>query len=131
MTSDRISIACQMQLLLEHTAAPNKRPSTIATLARAMGLSQQTLQNILQGRIDNPRLDTLRVLCQFYGISLDYFDLPTEERCRHYLAAKQLTSAAPVMQHIQRETHDLTEQGQRNILSALEWINAASPSQKS
>lgn len=129
--SDHISIARQMQLLLEYTPEPNTRPSTIDSLAEALGITQQTLQNILHERIDNPRLNTLKALCQFYRISLDYFDLPTEEKCRHYLAAQQLKQAPVAVQLIENETHNLTGKAQRNVLSALKWISAAFPSKKS
>lgn len=125
--NERISIARRMKLLLEHTPNPHTRPSTVIGLAEAIGLTQQTLQNILHERIDNPRLNTLRALCGFYKISLDYFDLPTEETCRHYLAAQQLKTAPMMIHQIDHETHSLTERGQHNILSSLEWMNAASP----
>ena len=95
-------------------------------LARAIGLTQQTLQNILHQRIDNPRLNTLRALCVFYEISLDYFDLPTEETCHHYLAAQQLKLAPSIIHQIDHETRGLTAKGHRNILAVLEWMNVAS-----
>lgn len=128
--SEMLAIGRQMQLLLEYTPEPNTRPSSIAALADVLGLTQQTLQNILHGRIDNPRLNTLKALCQFYGISLDYFDLQSEDQCRHYLAAKQLKAAPPVIQQIDHETQTLTGKAQNNILSALEWMTAAFPSRK-
>jgi transcriptional regulator with XRE-family HTH domain len=122
MTNKPISIARQMRLLLDYTREPNTRPATINDLARAIGLTQQTLQNILQERIDNPRLFTLRALCVYYGISLDYFDLKTEELCRHYLNAQQLKLASPLIQQIQDESTSLIALSRRNILATLEWM---------
>jgi hypothetical protein len=124
--SETITLARQMRMLLEHKCDPNGRSMSVADLTREIDLTQQTLQNILHQRIDNPRLNTLRVLCVFYGISLDYFDLPTEEMCYHYLAAQQLKLAPSIIHQIDHETRCLTAKGQRNILAVLEWMNVAS-----
>jgi transcriptional regulator with XRE-family HTH domain len=125
MTSKPISIARQLELLLNTTLPLDTRPMTVKDAATAIGVTQHTLLNILHGRIDNPRLFTLRSLCVFYGISLDYFDLPTEEQCRLYLARQHLRTASPLVQKIYAESDDLKPGGYRNILSALKWIRAA------
>ena len=131
MTSKPISIARQMELLLNTTQTSDTRPMSVKDVAMAIGVTQHTLLNILHGRIDNPRLFTLRSLCVFYGISLDYFDLQTEDQCRRYLARQQLKTASPLVQKIQAETHDLKPRGYRNIVSALKWIRLASPFKRS
>lgn len=121
MTMTDVSVARQLHLLLEHTAEPNTRPYTITAVAEMIGITAQTLLNILHARIENPRLNTLRPLCRFYGISLDYFNLKTEEACRAYLYAHQLKHSPVLIQQIQAEADRLTEQGHRNILAALHW----------
>jgi hypothetical protein len=76
----------------------------------------------VNGRSDNPFLNTLRGICEFYKISLDYFDCVSEDECLHYLAEQQLKLASPIVQQIQTVTSHMTPQSRRNILSALEWV---------
>lgn len=126
-TNEPISIARQLEMLLDTTRKSDTRPLAVKDVATAIGVTQHTLLNILHGRIDNPRLFTLRSLCVFYGISLDYFDLQTEDQCRRYLARQQLKTASPLVQKIEDETHHLKPRSHRNLLSVLNWIKAASP----
>ncbi len=120
--NDTMTLARQMQLLLEHTHDPSGQPITASELARAIGLAEQTLLNIVHGIIDNPRLHTVRAVCVFYRISLDYFDLQTEEQCRQYLAARHLKLASPLLQQIHVESTSLIGKARDNILSMLSWI---------
>jgi transcriptional regulator with XRE-family HTH domain len=115
-------VARQVQLLLAHTPQPNTEPYTLLAVAQAIGVSKQTLSNIVNGRSDNPLISTLRGLCEFYNISLEYFDCVTEDECLNYLAAQQLKVAPPLVQQIHSVTSHMTPRGRRNILSALEWI---------
>jgi len=120
--SEPISLARRMQLLLNSTREPNGQPTAVTDLAAAIGVTPHTLLNIVHGRIDNPRFLTLRSLCVLYGISLDYFQLKTEEECHQYLATQHLKVDTPLVQQIQDETLTLEPKGHRTIMSMLEWI---------
>ena len=120
--SDWMPVARQFQLLLAHTPKPNMPPYPLIAVAQAIGVSQQTLSNILNGRSDNPLLSTLRGICEFYNISLDYFNCVNEDECLSYLAEQQLKAAPLLVQQIETVTSHMTPQGRRNILSALEWL---------
>lgn len=122
--NETITLARQMQLLLEHTRDPSGRPITATELAREIGLAEQTLLNVVNGTIDNPRLHTVRSVCVFYRISLDYFELQTEEQCRQYLASRHLKVASPLLQQIHVESRSLIGKARDNILSMLLWIGA-------
>ncbi len=120
-----LSFARQLALLSEVQTAEDGHPPTIADIARATQLSEQTLLNLLHGRADNPRLETLRAICAFFGVPMDYFACETEAACRAYLYQQRLQTASPLVQQILHETTALSARGQRNILTALEWMSAA------
>lgn len=120
--SEPITLAHRMQLLLNSTREPNGRPMAVTELAAAIGVTSHTLLNIVHGRIDNPRFHTLRSLCVLYGISLDYFQLKTEEECHWYLATQRLKVATPLVQQIDDATQTLEPKGHSTIMSMLEWI---------
>lgn len=122
--TERIAFARQLRLLMEIKGTTSSR--TVTEVAEAVGISAQTLFNLLHGRSDNPRLETLRSLCRYYDISLDYFDCSDEAACFAYLADHHLKSASPLIQQIQAQTRELSPKGWRNILAALEWMRLAS-----
>src|SRR5690606_10999217 len=89
-----ISASDQIRLLLE---SAGEGDINIRQLAKAIGISDQALANLLQGKSANPRLSTLLALCQHYGISLDYFACESETACREYLYRHQLQATSSLI----------------------------------
>lgn len=114
----------QIQLLLDY-GMPNSAQPHLSELAEATGLSDQTWANLLQGKSTNPRLNTLLSLCQYYEISLDYFDCTSETACREYLYVHRLRSLSPLLGPIETAADRLSPQGQRNVLAIMEWMRLA------
>lgn len=121
MDSEAITFQQQFQILLDRLRDPQGKPYSLATLAQATGLSDQSLAYLLEGRSQFPRLDTLRALCRFYHISLDYFACETEADCHRYLL-EQLAASSTLLNDIAMEAAALTPKGQRNVLTMLEWL---------
>lgn len=107
-----LSLDRQLAVLLTEGVAPDGRPASPPQVAAAIGLSHQALLNLLQGKSRRPRLHTLRALCQFYAISLDYFDCPGEADCRAHLAVRQIAE----------QTLQLTPWGRRQMQVLLTWL---------
>lgn len=62
------NIATKLQdLLVQHNNL------TVSDLARLTNIPQPTLHRIISGKTDDPRISTLSVLAEFFGIQLDYF----------------------------------------------------------
>ena len=88
--------------------APDGVPHSLAALAHATELSEQSLRYLLEGRTQYPRLNTVRRLCRFYDISLDYFGCETEAECRAYLAQLAAQRASPLVREIDQTAETLT-----------------------
>ena len=121
MDSESITFQQQFQILIDRLRDPHGKPYSLGTLAQATALSDQSLAYLLEGRSQFPRLDTLRAICRFYHISLDYFACETEADCHRYLLA-QLASSSSLLNDIAVEAAALTPKGQRNVLTMLEWL---------
>ena len=53
----------------------DERNKTVAEIAKAGGLRQSTVSEIMQGRSKHPRLNTIQMYCNGCGISLpEFFD---------------------------------------------------------
>lgn len=118
-----ISPAAQFALLLMEGVDRQGRSYTLPEVAAATGLSGQTLHNLLKGTTDSPRLNTLRELCQLYGISLDYFMLDSEAACRACLWRHRLT-VFPLLDDIASQTDTLSPEAQRRLTTIIGWLRA-------
>ena len=120
------SLSHRFRLLAEFLTDETGHPYSPTRIAAATGISDQTLLNLISGKSDNPRLDTLQKLCAFYGISLEYFDCASEESCIAYLAQRRIESSSPLIHDIAAEAEALSPQGKENVLTLLAWIESAS-----
>src|SRR5690606_35697101 len=93
-----------------------------ADVARLTGISHQTLMNLLQGQSANPRLDTLRALCELYGISLDYFGCDTDEACRAYLLQQASIRDDSPLREIIHRTEKLSSTSTQRVLRLMDWM---------
>jgi transcriptional regulator with XRE-family HTH domain len=121
-----LSLSHQIRLLVDSLTDETGHPYSSARIAAATGISDQTLLNLISGKSDNPRLDTLQKLCAFYGISLEYFECTSEQRCIEYLAHRRLEASSPIAHEIAVAADALSSQGKENVLTLLEWIESAS-----
>lgn len=119
-----INVSEQVRLLLEAGA---EGEINMRQISKAIGISDQTLANLLQGKAANPRLKTLLALCQHYDISLDYFACETEAACQEYLYRHRFRKALPLIDEIENAAAHLSPKGQRNVLSIMEWMRRAVP----
>jgi len=120
--SDSPDTCLHVRLLLEHgQIADGQRPS-VNHVAQQIGMPHQTLSRLYTGKSRNVRLQTARALCNFYGIALDYFACADESACLQYLAQRQHRESH--VAEIDREAAQLSETGQRNVMTVLQWLVA-------
>lgn len=117
----------QLQLLLKSIPPNRGQPCSLAEIARSTGLSVQALAKLANGQTCDPRLDTLRRLCRFYGISLDYFAGDTIAECQLYLRQQRIATAPALIQEIMRQAKDMSAHNQDNLRIILRWLEAAQP----
>ncbi len=122
--SAAITTTQQLQLLLNSVPPGHDRPSNLSEIAQTVGLSVQTLAKLVSGQTADPRLDTLRRLCQYYRVSLDYFSGQTLTECQAYLNQQRLAAASSVIHEIARQTDSLSQRSQGNIQLILRWLEA-------
>jgi transcriptional regulator with XRE-family HTH domain len=121
----------QIALLLNYLPDTDGQPYSANDLAHRMGVSPQAVLNLLEGNSANPRLDTLRQLCNVLGISLDYFGLLDEQDCIEYLKVKRVARSTPTIQAIHLQSSNLSRRATANVLVMLSWAEiAARPSRR-
>lgn len=117
-----ILIQRQLELLWQNILDDVGKPKTVTEVAKATGVTEQSLLNLLHGRTHDPRLATLQRLCLCFGISLDYFGLTSEAACLGYLAKCGKLGAAPdVLQRIDAQAYALSPRMTHDVLVMLQW----------
>jgi transcriptional regulator with XRE-family HTH domain len=122
------TFAQQLRWLMTWAEQLGGRALTLREIAQGVGLSVQALQNLLSGATPDPRLNTVRGLCQFFQVSLDYFGCSTEAETQAYLAQRALTVGPRTLQSIAHQSQTLNPRAQENVLLILRWIEASHPS---
>lgn len=122
MTREGISFQEQFRILVETLTAPDGTAYKLSTIAQAIDVSEQSLAYLLDGRTQYPRLNTLRRLCRFYDISLDYFACTSEAECSAFLVQRAAQNASPMIREIDEQAATLTPSGVRRVLRLLERL---------
>ncbi|MCB9460146.1 MAG: helix-turn-helix transcriptional regulator [Anaerolineaceae bacterium] len=56
-------------------------------VSEATGISQSSLSAIRRGSIQNPGIDTIKLLCRFFDVKLAYFEATSENEALEIMAA--------------------------------------------
>ncbi|MEO8392497.1 MAG: hypothetical protein ABI700_05845, partial [Chloroflexota bacterium] len=67
-----------------------------------------------------PRLDSLRRICTFYDLALDYFECETEAECLSFLAQNAAEGTSAVVRTIDQEAETLAPLAKHKVLRLLE-----------
>lgn len=126
---ESLSLAEQLRILFEAVQHPQGRPYTLQEVSDATGISLGTISHMRKGRIVNPQLHTLRVLCDFFGVTLRYFESKTPEECYIALSGSG-EEMPPALAEIAHRASGLSEQAQRDILTLVKWVQAAEQQRK-
>ena len=116
-------------LLQEGKTTRGEKLSTAADIARQTGVSHQTIMNLLQGHSHNPRLNTLRALCEIYGITLDYFDCASEYDCRVHLLQRAVCANNPTLSEIKQRSDQLAAHTRKRVMTLITWVELGSRAQ--
>ena len=121
-----IQIGEQIRILMAYGQGSSDKKPNLRQLATEIGISDQALRNLLDGKSANPRLKTLLALTCYYQISLDYFSCQDEEACKHYFY-RNPPATNPLIAEIDTESAVLSAKGQRNVLAIMTWMLAGRP----
>ncbi len=116
-----MTVADYIALLLRYFPDADGQPYSANHLAQALEMSPQALLNLIQGDAANPRLDTVRRLCRFFGVSLDYFGLESAEACEGYLQRHLVQVGTPIVHAIQSQADVLSPRAAANVLVLMSW----------
>lgn len=76
MTSEEdqsLAFSTLLNLLFEHVRDGDGQTFTDVTVAKATGMSASSLSALRRNITNNPRLDNVKALANFFGVSLNYF----------------------------------------------------------
>jgi len=127
--SKRITLKRQMELLEEYAQGIDLATDN-PTIANATGISISVLHDIRSGVTNDPRIETMKKIADYYQVDLNYFELETEGACTTYLSVRgaklkgikvEVDDKAAVIFRSE-EGQTLTAEGLRQIQTMIEFI---------
>lgn len=115
---DYFPLSEQIKILFASVRHPNGRPFTLQEVSEATQISLGTIGQMRSGKINNPQLNTLRALAQFFGVPLRYFETRTREEC-YALLSNPMLLEKPTLNEIAFRASGLSAQAQQDILSLI------------
>ena len=122
--TDYLPLADQLNILFATVRAADEREYTIQEVSNATGISIGAVSQLRTGKITNPQLNTLRALCQFFGVPLRYFDTRSAEECYALLVEDSQPEPPSLNEIAFRATH-LSPHSQIDVLTIIKWVQAA------
>lgn len=117
------SFTDQVNLLFEHRRHPDGHVYSLQEVGDATGISVPTLSQMRTGQNINPRLNTLRQLTRFFGVTLDYFESRTSDEClAHLYTDKPLP---PPITDLALRAANLSPEAQQDLIRMVSWLVAA------
>ena len=127
--NEYLPLAQQINLLFEHIKNPDDQIYTLKEVSEATGISLPSLSQLRNGKNVNPQLSTLRALCHFFNVPLNYFESRSEEECLVFIAEGRTDSHEDVnVSFITSMASALSPEGQRDLLTIVKWARAAEQS---
>ena len=104
-----LALSKKFQLLFNSVMAPDSSSHTLTEVSETTGIALNTLSRLKTGRIEDPRLSTLLLISNFFGISLDYFRCQTEEDCVQFLMEEQRrhSTVPQIALRVREMSHDV------------------------
>lgn len=128
-----ITLAEQVNILFDTMTDPEGKSYTMQQVSSVVNVSLAGLSRMRSGEITNPSITTLKQICKFFDISLDYFQCYSEEDCRAYLrqadsriVRKRIEDLPPPLNaQVFLRSMGLSDEAQRDLLAILKWVRAA------
>lgn len=124
-----LPISIQIQILFENVRHPEQRPYTLQEVSEGTGISVGTLSQLRSGKMQNPQLSTLRELCRYFQVPLRFFETETEAEA-YAILAQDIEQDKPVLNEIALRAIHLSDEGQKDVLKVIQWVQAAEEKRK-
>lgn len=122
-----LPLADQLRILFGTVRKPDGDPYTLKEVNAATGISLPALSQLKNGKITNPQLNTLRSLCRFFNVPLQYFDTTSADECLAIIAEgrRDDNNDADGLNYITTMAAALSPEGQKDLLTIIKWAQAA------
>lgn len=125
------TIAELVNLLFNKVRRPDGRPFTEKEVSEQVNITHKTLNHIRTGKTPNPGIATIREICRFFGVSMDFFNISSLEESYAFLnERKQAEAQATSVNEIMFRALDLSEEGRKDLLNVIRLVEAAERERK-
>lgn len=112
-----------LNLLFEYIRDEDGQTYSDAAVSKATGMSQSSLSALRRNITNNPRLDNVKAVANFFGVSLNYFSAESVEEGISFIAHDRHQNE-PNVELATRFTN-LSEEARNDLERILAWVQKA------
>jgi len=112
-----------LNLLFEHVLDEDGQTYTDAAVAKVTGISQSSLSALRRNITNNPRLDNVKSIANFFGVSLNYFAAESIEEGISVIAHDRHQNKPDV--GLATRLTNLSEEARSDMERILAWVQKA------
>ena len=112
-----------LNLLFEHVRDGDGQTYTDAAVAKTTGISQSSLSALRRNITNNPRLDNVKAVANFFGVSLNYFAAESLEEGISLIASDRHQNPPDV--ELATRLTNLSDEARNDLERILAWVQKA------
>lgn len=120
---ESLAFSTLFNLLFEHVRDENGQVYTDAHVSRATNMSQSSISALRRNITNNPRLDNVKVIADFFGVSLNYFSAQTQEEAINLIATRKHQKSADI--ELATRLTNLSDEARQDLERILKWVQKA------
>ena len=86
-------------------------------------MSQSSISALRRSITNNPRLDNVKAIADFFGVSLNYFSAETEQEAINLIATRKQQKSADI--ELATRLTNLSDEARRDLERILNWVQKA------
>lgn len=120
---ESLKFSTLMNLLFEQIRDADGQVYTDSHVSRVTGMSQSSISALRRNITNNPRLDNVKAIADFFGVSLNYFSAQTEKEAINLIANSKHKKSADV--ELATRLTNLSEEARQDLERILKWVQKA------
>ncbi|MEM9954339.1 MAG: helix-turn-helix transcriptional regulator [Chloroflexota bacterium] len=119
----RLAFSKLLNLLFEHIRDEEGQVFTDTYVSKVTGMSQSSISSLRRNLTSNPRLDNVKAIADFFGVSLNYFSAESVEEAIDLIAQRNEERSVDI--ELAARFTNLSDEARQDLERILRWVQKA------
>lgn len=122
-TNESLPFSKLFNLLFEHVRDSDGKVFTDSEVSKTTGMSQSSISALRRNITNNPRLDNVKAVAKFFGVSLNYFSARSEQEAINLIVDSKHENSPDI--ELATRLTNLSDEARQDLESILKWVQKA------